>query len=281
VTAAAPAPAPAPDPRAGAELLRARFPWGREAPDLFAVLGSGLGFMADALEDAVSVPFAEVPGFPGAAVEGHPGRVVMGMLEGRKVLVQAGRFHVYEGHDLGTVVLPVRIAAALGVPVFLVTNAAGGANPALGPGTLMLISDHLNLMGRNPLIGPAPPGEPRFPDMTAAYDPELRALARKVAGELGIPLAEGVYAAVTGPSYETPAEVRMIGALGGDAVGMSTVPEVIAARSAGMRVIGISLVTNPGAGLSPEPLSHEEVLEAGREAAPRFERLVRGVVAAL
>ncbi len=266
------------DPRAGADFLRARFPWGDAAPELFAVLGSGLGFVADALEDAVSVPFGEVPGFPAAAVEGHAGRVVMGMLEGRRALVQAGRFHVYEGHELDVVVLPVRIAAALGTPVFLVTNAAGGANPGFGPGTLMLIADHLNLMGRNPLIGAARPGEPRFPDMSAAYDPGLRGLARRVAGELGIPLAEGVYAAVTGPSYETPAEVRMVGVLGGDAVGMSTVPEVIAARAAGMRVLGISLITNPGAGLSPEPLSHDEVLEAGREAAPRFEGLVRGVV---
>jgi purine-nucleoside phosphorylase len=262
-----------------AEFLRRRFPWGEDGvPELFAVLGSGLGFVADALEDAVSVPFAEIPGFPGAAVEGHAGRVVAGYLEGRRVLVQAGRFHVYEGHAMEVVVLPVRIAAALGAPVFLVTNAAGGVNPAFGPGTLMLIEDHLNLMGRNPLVGPAPAGEPRFPDMSEAYDAELRALVRRVAVEQGIALEGGVYAAVTGPSYETPAEVRMIGRLGGDAVGMSTVPEVIAARSAGMRVVGISLITNPGAGLSVGKLSHEEVLEAGQEAAPRFERLVRGVV---
>jgi purine-nucleoside phosphorylase len=267
--------------QAGADFLRARFPWGDEAPEVFAVLGSGLGFLADALEDAVSVPFGEVPGFPGAAVEGHPGRVVLGMLEGRRAVVQAGRFHVYEGHPLEVVVLPVRIAAALGTPVFLVTNAAGGVNRRFGPGTLMLIEDHLNLMGRNPLIGAARPGEPRFPDLSVAYDAELRALARSVALGAGIRLEGGVYAAVTGPSYETPAEVRMVGVLGGDAVGMSTVPEVIAARSAGMRVLGISLITNPGAGLSPEPLSHEEVLEAGREAAPRFERLVRGVVGGL
>jgi purine-nucleoside phosphorylase len=280
----APHPAPAtdrgvaPDLAPAADFLRARFPWGDAPPEVFAVLGSGLGFLADALEEAVSIPFGDVPGFPGAAVEGHAGRVVMGMLEGRRALLQAGRFHVYEGHALGVVVLPVRIAAALGTPVFLVTNAAGGVNRRFGPGTLMLIEDHLNLMGRNPLVGAAPAGEPRFPDLSQAYDPELRSLARRVALERGIALEGGVYAAVTGPSYETPAEVRMIGILGGDAVGMSTVPEVIAARSAGMRVLGISLITNPGAGLSPEPLSHEEVLEAGREASPRFERLVRGVV---
>ncbi len=268
----------APDPRSGADFLRARFPWGEAAPEVFAVLGSGLGFLADALEEAVSIPFAEIPGFPGAAVEGHAGRVAMGRLEGRRAVVQAGRFHVYEGHPLEVVVLPVRIAAALGTPVFLVTNAAGGVNRRFAPGTLMVIEDHLNLMGRNPLIGPPRPGEPRFPDLSVAYDAELRGLARRVALEEGIPLEGGVYAAVTGPSYETPAEVRMVGVLGGDAVGMSTVPEVIAARSAGMRVLGISLITNPGAGLSPVPLSHEEVLEAGQEAAPRFERLVRGVV---
>jgi purine-nucleoside phosphorylase len=280
-TTSAIGPASAADPGPGADFLRTRFPWGGAPPEVFAVLGSGLGFVADALEDAVSIPFAEVPGFPGAAVEGHAGRIVAGHLEGRRALVQAGRFHVYEGHPLDVVVLPVRIAAVLGTPVFLVTNAAGGVNRRFGPGTLMLIEDHLNLMGRNPLVGGARPGEPRFPDMSAAYDPGLRALARRVALEAGIALEGGVYAAVTGPSYETPAEVRMIGTLGGDAVGMSTVPEVIAARSAGMRVLGISLITNPGAGLSPEPLSHAEVLEAGREAAPRFERLVRGVVANL
>jgi purine-nucleoside phosphorylase len=266
---------------AGTREIEARLPWGGAHPELFAVLGSGLGFLADTLDEAVSMPFAAIPGFPGAAVAGHQGRFVAGTLEGRRVLVQAGRFHLYEGHAPEVVVAPVRIARALGAPVFLVTNAAGGVNPAFGPGTLMLIEDHLNLMGRNPLVGPAPEGEPRFPDMSVAYDLELRTLARRVARELGIPLETGVYAAVTGPSYETPAEVRMIGIMGGDAVGMSTVPEVIAARSAGMRVLGVSLVTNPGAGLASEPLSHAEVLEAGRAAAPRFERLVRGVVGAL
>ncbi|TVP44730.1 MAG: purine-nucleoside phosphorylase [Gemmatimonadales bacterium] len=263
---------------AAVEFMRSRLPW---TPEVFGVLGSGLGFLADALEDPVSVPFAEIPGFPAAAVAGHQGRMVAGVLEGRKVLLQAGRFHVYEGHPLPVVVAPVRIAAALGAPIFLVTNAAGGINPDFGPGTLMLIQDHLNLMGRNPLIGPPSEGEPRFPDMSAAYDPGLRGLARATARDLGIALAEGVYAAVTGPSYETPAEVRMIGLLGGDAVGMSTVPEVITARVVGMRVLGISLITNPGAGISPAPLDHAEVLEAGREAAPRFEQLIRGVLSRL
>jgi purine-nucleoside phosphorylase len=260
------------------EHLRDRLP---QAPEVFGVLGSGLGFLADSLEDRVEIPFGEIPGFPSAAVAGHSGRMVFGGLEGRAVLLQAGRFHAYEGHPLPLVVAPVRLAAELGAGVFLVTNAAGGANPAFGPGTLMLIRDHLNLMGQNPLVGAGVEGEPRFPDMTHAYDPELRALARTTAAALRIPLEEGVYAAVSGPSYETPAEVRMIGLLGGDAVGMSTVPEVIVARARGMRVLGLSLITNPGAGISPTPLSHAEVLEAGREAAPRFERLVRGVLARL
>ncbi len=267
-----------PDPEGAARVLRERI---GGIPEILAVLGSGLGGLAEEVEDPVSVPFQELPGFPPAGVGGHQGRFVAGTLEGRRVLVQAGRFHVYEGHAPGVVVAPVRAAAALGVPTLVVTNAAGGVNPDFGPGTLMLIRDHLNLMGRNPLTGPTVGEEPRFPDMTEAYDPGLRSLARRTAQALRIPLEEGVYAAVSGPSYETPAEVRMIGLLGGDAVGMSTVPEVVVARARGMRVLGISLITNPGAGISPTPLSHQEVLEAGREAAPRFQRLMRGVLARL
>ncbi len=262
---------------ATAAALRERLPW---TPEILAVLGSGLGALADAVEAPISIPFQDLPGLPAAGVGGHEGRFVAGMLEGRRVLIQAGRYHFYEGHPAGVVLAPVRAAAVLGVPTLLVTNAAGGVSPDFGPGTLMLIRDHLNLMGRNPLVGPGAPGEPRFPDMSVAYDADLRALARRTAEELGIPLEEGVYAAVSGPSYETPAEVRMIGLLGGDAVGMSTVPEVIVARARGMRVLGISLITNPGAGISPRPLSHQEVLEAGEEAAPRFQRLIRGVLAA-
>jgi purine-nucleoside phosphorylase len=263
---------------ATAEALRGRLPW---TPEILAVLGSGLGALADAVEEPISIPFQDLPGLPPAGVGGHQGRFVAGVLEGRRVLVQAGRFHFYEGHPAGVVLAPVRAAALLGVSTLLVTNAAGGVNPDFGLGTLMLIRDHLNLMGRNPLVGPGIPGEPRFPDMSVAYDADLRALARRTAKELGIPLEEGVYAAVSGPSYETPAEVRMIGLLGGDAVGMSTVPEVIVARARGMRVLGISLITNPGAGISSRPLSHQEVLEAGQEAAPRFQRLIRGILAAL
>lgn len=268
----------APTAEAVARALQERLPW---TPEVLAVLGSGLGGLAGAVEDPVSIPFQELPGLPSAGVGGHQGRFVAGSLEGRRILVQAGRFHLYEGHPASVVVAPVRAAALLGIPTLLVTNAAGGVNPALGPGALMLIRDHLNLMGRNPLVGPGEAGEPRFPDMSAAYDPELRARTRATAEGLGIPLEEGVYAAVSGPSYETPAEVRMIGLLGGDAVGMSTVPEVIAARARGMRVLGVSLITNSAAGISSGALSHEEVLAAGQEAAPRFQRLIRGVLAGI
>lgn len=261
-----------------AEELRDRLPW---VPEVLGVLGSGLGFLAEAVEDPVSIPFHEIPGLPSAGVAGHQGRYVAGLLEGRRVLIQAGRFHLYEGHPARVVARPVRIAAHMGVERLLLTNAAGGLNRRFEPGTIMLIEDHLNLMGRNPLIGPVREGEERFPDMTTAYDAEYRELAREVALELGLHLSRGTYAGVTGPSYETPAEIRMIGAAGGDAVGMSTVPEVIAARAAGMRVLAFSLITNHAAGISSEPLSHQEVLETGRKAAARFERLVRGVLARL
>ena len=263
---------------ATARALRERLPW---TPEVLGVLGSGLGSLAERVEDAIAIPFRDLPGLPPAGVGGHEGRFVAGMLEGRRVLIQAGRLHFYEGHPAEVVVAPVRAAAVLGVSTLIVTNAAGGVNPDFGPGTLMLIRDHLNLMGCNPLVGPGTPGETRFPDMSVAYDADLQTGTREAARKLGIPLEEGVYAAVSGPSYETPAEVRMIGLLGGDAVGMSTVPEVIVARARGMRVLGISLITNPGAGISSRPLSHREVLEAGEEAAPRFQQLVRAVLAGL
>lgn len=260
---------------AAAELLRSRLP---ETPRVMGVLGSGLGFLAEAVEDPVSIPFREIPGFPATGVEGHEGRYVAGRLEGCPVLLQSGRFHVYEGHPPEVIVAPVRIAAALGVEVLLLTNAAGGVNRRFHPGTIMLVDDHLNLMWKGPLAGPVVPGEERFPDMSAPYDPELAKVAAAAALEVGIELPRGTYAAVTGPSYETPAEVRMIERMGGDAVGMSTVPEVIAARARGMRVVAFSLVTNLAAGISPDPLSHQEVMEAGLEARPRFEGLVRAMV---
>ncbi len=255
--------------------LRERLPF---TPDVMLVLGSGLGALADAVEDRIEIPFAEVPGFPSAGVVGHAGRYVAGTLEGRKVLVQSGRFHVYEGHPASLVIAPIRIGAGLGIDTILLTNAAGGVNRGFVPGDIMLIADHLNMMGRNPLIGDAAEGEERFPDMSVAYDAELRALAESVALERAVPLRRGVYAAVTGPTYETPAEIRMLSLLGADAVGMSTVPEVIAARARGMRVLAFSLITNHAAGISLDPLSHDEVLETGKAAAETFGGLVRGVL---
>ncbi|HUH11680.1 MAG TPA: purine-nucleoside phosphorylase [Longimicrobiales bacterium] len=264
--------------RAAADALLARL---RTRPSVLLVLGSGLGALADEMADAERVPFEEIPGFPPPRVEGHRGLLVAGELEGVRCLALQGRFHLYEGHGAATAALPVRVARALGAATLVVTNAAGGLNAALRPGDLMLIEDHINLMARNPLVGPVHPGETRFPDMSQAYDPELRALAAAVAEERGVTLRRGVYCAALGPSYETPAEVRMLQRLGGDAVGMSTVPEVLAARAVGMRVLGISLISNPAAGLLPEPLRHEDVVAAGREAAGRFSALVRGILAAL
>jgi purine-nucleoside phosphorylase len=230
------------------------------------------------VEDAASVPYGDIPGFARPTVVGHAGRLVAGRLAGRNVVVFQGRYHAYEGHPVEQLAVPVRTAAALGARTLVVTCAAGGVNRLYGPGTLMIISDHLNLMGRNPLVGPTVEGEDRFPDMSAAYDPALRALALEVGRQEGIELVEGVYAAVLGPSYETPAEIRMLERMGADAVGMSTVPEVIAARAGRMKVMGIALITNAAAGLTGEPLDHGEVIAAGQAAAGRFERLVRGIL---
>jgi purine-nucleoside phosphorylase len=251
------------------------------SPSVAVVLGSGLGGLAEGVEDAVAVPYGEIPGFSPPTVAGHRGRLVAGKLEGRDAMVFQGRYHAYEGHDPRDLVVPVRTAAALGAGTLIVTAAAGGVNRLYGPGTLMLLSDHLNLMGRNPLVGPVREGEDRFPDMSAPYDPELRAVALDVGRRETIDLVEGVYAAVLGPSYETPAEIRMLERLGADAVGMSTVPEVIAARAARMRVLGIALITNAAAGITGEMLDHAEVVAAGEAAAERFQRLVRGIIARL
>ncbi len=247
-------------------------------PRVMLVLGSGLGALADRLEDAVHIPFAEIPGFAPATAEGHKGNLVAGRLEGVECLALQGRYHLYEGHAPEVVTLPIRAGAALGARTLLVTNAAGGLNPTFRAGDLMIIDDHINLMGRNPLIGQTVPGDERFPDMSEPYDRELQALAEEVAFERRVRVTRGVYVALSGPSYETPAEIRMMRRFGGDAVGMSTVPEVIVARAIGLRVLGISLITNPAAGLSPTPLSHEEVLAAGEEARGRFTELVRGVI---
>lgn len=250
-------------------------------PGIAIVLGSGLGHLAERVRDAIRIPYAEIPGFHQPTVEGHRGELVVGSLAGRMVVVQSGRFHMYEGHSADEAALPVRVFASLGVRALVVTNAAGGINRRFAPGTVMLIRDHINLTGRTPLEGPALPGEERFPDMSAAYDAKLRTAAREVALKEGLDVAEGVYAGLVGPSYETPAEVRMLRTLGADAVGMSMVLEAIAGRWAGLRLAGISLVTNPAAGVTGEPLSHEEVLQAADEAAPRFERLVTRFVSLL
>jgi len=262
-----------------ADAVRARLPGFR--PRVAVVLGSGLGGLARAVDGPVRISYAEIPGFPLPTVHGHAGELVAGTIEGVPAILQSGRFHLYEGHPPDTVVLPVRLFAELGSTVLVVTNAAGGLRSTFRPPLLMLIADHLNMLWRNPLIGPVVGAEARFPDMSGPYDDALRGRARTVARDAGIPLEEGVYAAVLGPSYETPAEIRMLQRIGADAVGMSTVPEVLAARARGLRVLGISSITNAGAGITGEPLSHEEVLEAGRSLAAGLETIVRGVVVGL
>jgi purine-nucleoside phosphorylase len=254
---------------------------GAEEPVLGIVLGSGLGGLARRIEDARDVSFAEVPGFPAATVVGHAGRVIGGRLAGRPVVALAGRFHMYEGHSATLAGFPARVLHALGARTLFVSNAAGGIRATFTPGDLMLITDHLNLMFRNPLVGTLEPGDTRFPDMSEPYDRALGAILRREATKLGFPLREGVYCGLLGPTYETPAEVRMLATLGADAVGMSTVPEVIVARAIGMRVAGVSCITNFASGTTPNPLSHAEVLETTALVASRFESLVERFVTAL
>lgn len=248
-------------------------------PTVAIVAGSGLGFLADHLADAVRVPYREIPGFPQPTIVGHAGELVAGTLAGREVIVQSGRFHLYEGHQPSVVTFPVRVFAELGARTLIVTNAAGGIRRTLMSGGIMLISDHINFTGMSPLAGPVVAGEERFPDMSEAYDPELRALAREVARQAGVALQEGVYLGLLGPSYETPAEVRAFERWGADAVGMSTVLEVVAARARGMRCLGFSTVTNAGAGISPVKLSHAEVMEVAGQVREDLGRLVEGIVA--
>jgi purine-nucleoside phosphorylase len=248
------------------------------------ILGSGLNAVAEAVDAEVTLPYTEVPHFPPATVEGHVGRLVAGRLEGQAVVVMQGRPHYYEGYSMAQVTLPVRVMQVLGVEVLIVTNAAGGLNPAFRPGDVMLIRDHINLVGMtglNPLRGPnLDRFGPRFPDMSCAYDPDLRAVVRAVAAREQVPLHEGVYVCLAGPSFETPADIRFLRIIGADAVGMSTVPEVTVARHGGMRVLGLSGISNVAVSEegSAGETTHEEVLEAGRLLAPRMEALIRGVL---
>ncbi len=263
------------DVAGAAEHLRAQL---GVAPEVAVVLGSGLAQLVEELEDPTSVAFEELPGFPPSGVPGHEGRFVAGRLGGAEVLFQCGRYHLYEGHTPDVVGAPTRVAARLGVRALVLTNATGGIRPSLEPGDLVVLEDHINLMARSPLTGPVQEREIRFPDMTAPYDPELSDLALAAAAELGVELTRGVYAGMLGPAFETAAEVRMLGALGADVVGMSTVPEVLVARAGGMRCLAFSVVTNKATGLGSGTLSHEEVVQVGRDAGKRLARLLRVLV---
>ncbi len=265
--------------KSSADSVRHRI--GDDAPEIAIILGSGLGGLADEIEDAVRVPFADIPGFPEATVVGHAGALVSGTLSGRRVHALAGRFHMYEGHPPALAAFPVRVLHALGARTLFASNAAGGIRRDLAAGDLMIIDDHLNLTFTNPLTGSLQEGDTRFPDMSDPYDRRLRALLHAIGDRLRIPLKEGVYACLNGPSFETPAEVRMLETLGADAVGMSTVPEVIVARAMGMRVAAMSCITNAAAGTSDAPILHAEVLEVTARAAESFQSVVRAFVAEL
>jgi purine-nucleoside phosphorylase len=259
-----------------AAFVRAKDP---RIPRVGVVLGSGLGEFADAVTEPAGVSYADIPHFKKAGVAGHAGRLVLGRTGSAPVAVLQGRVHYYEGHDIGDVVFPIRVLAALGVRSLLLTNAAGGINPAFRPGDLMIIRDHINLTGLNPLRGANDDRlGPRFPDMSAAYDPAYQDIIAAALEEAGLPARRGVYAGLIGPSYETPAEIRMLSTLGADAVGMSTVSEAIAARHAGLRLAGVSCITNLAAGISAGPLSHREVTETGERVKHDFIRLLNRVV---
>ncbi len=256
----------------------------RQSPRIGLILGSGLNGLGEEVETPTIIPYSDIAHFPRSTVEGHHGRLILGTLEGHHVIIMQGRTHYYEGYSMQQVTLPVRVMKLLGVEILLLTNAAGGVNPQFQVGDLMLIADHINLPGMagfNPLIGPNDLAfGPRFPDMTQAYDPELRMIARRVAAEENLPLQEGIYAMLVGPSFETPAEIRLLRSFGADGVGMSTVPEVTVARHCGLRVLGISGITNVAISdpLTTQTVSHEHVLDAARILAPRMNRLIRGIL---
>jgi purine-nucleoside phosphorylase len=259
-----------------ADLVRSRIP---SVPQIGVVLGSGLGAFAGGLGDVVSIPYDEIPGWPPSRIIGHEGRLAVGTLSGRTVAALSGRAHFYEGHDLQTVVFGTRVLGLLGVKRLILTNAAGGINTRFGQGALMVFDDHINFLGSNPLVGPNDDRfGVRFPDMSDVYSVRLRAIAHQVAADLKIEVEHGVYIAVHGPSYETPAEIRAFKVLGADAVGMSTVPEAIVARHMGMEVMGISCITNMAAGVLPVPLDHNEVMETARRVGGQFVALLEGII---
>lgn len=248
-------------------------------PEIGLILGSGLGILADLVQNGVTIYYRDIPHFPVSTVEGHAGELLIGEIEGRSVVMMKGRFHMYEGYEAQVTAFPVRVMKALGVTTILVTNAAGGVNTSYQPGDLMLIQDHLNLTGSNPLTGPNDSKlGVRFPDMSDAYTSRLRTIAKETAAAHQIPLQEGVYAGMPGPNYETPAEIRMLRHLGADAVGMSTVSEVIVARHAGLHVLGISCISNMAAGILDQPLSHDEVMETTERVKDKFLRLVLALI---
>jgi purine-nucleoside phosphorylase len=262
-----------------AEAIRSRVP---EIPRIGIVLGSGLGDFANSLGSAVTMPYGDLPHWPASKVIGHAGKLVVGTTAGKTVAALAGRSHVYEGYDLATVTFPVRALALLGVTTLILTNAAGGVNTGFSQGALMIIDDHVNLMGHNPLVGPNDDRfGPRFPDMTGVYSPRLRAIADRMGKAMGLLLPHGVYVALLGPSYETPAEIRYLRTIGADAVGMSTVPEAIVARHMKMDVLGISCITNMAAGVLPQPLDHAEVMETARRIRGQFIALLEGIIGQL
>lgn len=266
------------------DTVRSRLPEGW-TPQAGIILGSGLGALADEVDALASIPYEDIPGFAVSTVVGHSGRLMAGTLDGTRVLVMSGRLHYYEGLTLRQVTFPVRVMRALGAGTLVVTNAAGGVNPVFRAGDLMLIEDHINILGwggQNPLVGPNDPDlGPRFPAMNPAYDPALIRLAEEAAAECNVPLRRGVYIVLAGPNYETRAELRLLRQWGADAVGMSTVPEVIVARHGGMRVLGISNITNMALAESDEPVNHEEVLMVAEESRPRFVRLMRTIAGKL
>ena len=263
------------------EIINYLFSKGIKQPEIGLVLGSGLGELANEIENPVILPYTDIPNFPVSTVEGHDGNLIFGLLSGKKVIALQGRFHFYEGYALEDVTYPIRVFKELGVKTLILTNAAGGVNQSFEPGDIMVITDHLNLSGCNPLMGPnVSKHGPRFVDLSQTYSLRAQELLKQISLEEGISLKEGVYTWLSGPSYETPAEIRMVRTLGGDAVGMSTVPEAIVAKHTGMEVIGLSCITNLAAGMQ-DTLSHEEVVTISNQAKPKFKQILRHLIAKL